>query len=119
MKNIIVEWTGSYPTLCFGEWIIKIDGVRIVDNTEDTILKKDMNTYGNYSNWHFDEDYSEIWEDYTDGLNYENWLQSDTGKSLIELTKRNGFELTSEEIEDLYIKLQQQDFRTGSCGGCI
>ena len=119
MRSIEAEWIGSYPTLCFGEWVIKIDGVRMKDNTEDTILKRDMNTYGDYSNWCFDEDYSEVWKDYTNGLNYADWVKNDPGKALTELLKKNGIELTEDEIKELYNKLQQQDFRSGSCGGCI
>ena len=118
MKTITAEWTGSYPTLCFGEWIIEIDGVRIVDDTEDIILKGNMDTYGEYSKWCFDDDYSEAWNCYMDGLEYDKWIQSETGKELIELIKRNGFDLTDDELEELYFNLQREDFRNGSCGGC-
>ena len=119
VRNITVEWTGKYPTLCFGEWIIEIDGTRIVDDTEDTILKKNMYTFGEYSEWYFDDDYSEVWDYCIDGLKYDKWVQSEPGKPLVELIKRNGFDLTEDEIEELYFKLQREDFRNNSCGGCI
>ena len=31
MKVIKAVWTGEYPNLCRGEWVITIDGVRIED----------------------------------------------------------------------------------------
>lgn len=53
MKEISVEWTGSWPCLCHGEWKLIIDGKDM-----SSILPfqgEDANTHGTYSSWKFDE----------------------------------------------------------------
>ena len=56
MKSIEVEWTGEYPCLCYGKWILKIGG----KDCSKLIPKKlrvhsDMNTFGKYDKWHFED----------------------------------------------------------------
>jgi len=39
-----------------------------------------MGTENQYSSWHFDDNYSECWDDYMDGYPYEQWIVSEKGK---------------------------------------
>lgn len=110
-----VNWTGSYPGLCFGEWIIKYKEKTL--ELPEAIKKNDMGTYGEYESWHF-EDGMEIFESYTDGLNEKAWIE--TNREWIEpLFNRYSIPLTDGVLHEFYTKIQENDFRSGSCGGCI
>ena len=103
-----VEWTGGFPNLCSGEWIIKKDG-KVVDLPEE-VRCESMGTYGTYSTWHF-EDWNEVFENYDDGLGFEEWIKANQWVVEIAPTK-------PEQLE-LYLKISEQDWRHNSCGGCI
>lgn len=103
-----VEWTGSYPNLCSGEWKITYEGKPVKLSKE--LAKDCMNTAGTYSSWHF-EDWSEVFEDYSDGLEFDEWIAANPWVSAITKDK-------PEQME-LYWKIQEKDWRHGSCGGCI
>ncbi len=110
-----IEWTGSYPCLCFGEWVIKYKE-KILELPED-IEKRNMGTYGEYTSWHF-EDWLEVFESYTDGLCEGAWIE--TNIEWIEpLFNRHSIPLTDDVLHEFYTKIQENDFRSGSCGGCI
>ena len=70
-----------------------------------------MYTLGVYSSWHFDSDCIEQFEDYTDGMDFEEWCKDN--ESWIHLICK------SEYYKDLYEAFQQEDWRYESCGGCI
>lgn len=114
MSNWNVEWTGSYPCLCYGEWIIKYKDTKL--ELPEDIKDVSMNTYGEYESWHFDEDYMEVFESYTDGLKFNEWYESNK-EWLNKLF--SDYNIPISELESLYEAIQSQDFRTGSCGGCI
>ena len=102
------EWTGSYPCLCMGEWVLYKDGQEL--DIEIPFQGGDANTYGEYQEWHF-EDWMEVFESYEDGLtaedwwkNYSNWLKTFAPEN---------------EWKDVYYAFAANDFRTSSCGGCI
>jgi hypothetical protein len=114
MNNWEVKWTGEYPCLCYGEWIIKYRNDKL--ELPEDIKGESMNTYGEYESWHFDEDYMEEFDSYEDGLGYKEWVDKNK-EWLTELFNKYNIPLT--ELEDLYKGIQSQDFRTGSCGGCI
>lgn len=104
---VVVEWTGSYPNLCHGEWRLTIGGV---DWTNAIPVEKrytHMNTAGTYSSWHF-EDWQEVFEDYEDGLGFDDWVLENPW---IHDIPANPF--------DLYLSFQAHDWRHGECGGCI
>ena len=103
-----VKWTGRYPNLCSGEWIIYKDGKRVEIPKE--LRNSPMYTYGTYSTWHF-EDRSEVFEDYNDGLGFNDWIKFHTWVKEIAPTVP--------EQEELYLKISDQDWRHNSCGGCI
>lgn len=105
-----VQWTGAWPCLCFGEWIIRKNGVDVSCLMPDEMRHCEMNTAGTYSSWHF-EDWEEVFEDYEDGLECEEWIADNAWIS--ELCDSH------EEMVELFYAIQAQDWRHGSCGGCI
>lgn len=109
-RNITAEWTGCFPCLCFGEWIIRIDG-QPVELPED-VRTSPMHTYGSYDSWSFNDDWSEQWDSYEDGLTFKPWL-AENERWVSELG------LSSEEEHDLFDAISAVDWRHGSCGGCI
>lgn len=109
--NIEVEWTGSWPNLCFGEWIITING-----KTLQGVNNNPMGTYGSYSTWSFGDDWIEEWEEYEDGCYWGDTLPNNLEMAL----RLAGFNPNDENlIESLYEKVQEKDWRHNSCGGCI
>jgi len=127
-RNIEVNWTGAYPALCSGEWEFKIDGVVLKDKScidEDgyyeweSWITKPLNTAKTYQEWHFEENYEAVFEDYEMGLDYFDWIESKEGRSVLYLLNQNGITLTDEEREDLYNKIVESDWQSNSCGGCI
>lgn len=109
-RKITAEWTGRYPCLCSGEWIISIDGEK-VDLPED-IKSSEMGTYGVYSRWHFASYWEEVWEDYEDGLFCDEWIKANSWWI-------SDLHLSNTETVDLYNAVAACDWRHGSCGGCI
>lgn len=118
------EWTGSYPSLCVGEWKLYRRHEEYLDNgtidiwyddisnlIQEYLKLEPMDTLGVYSSWHFDSDYIEQFEDYTDGMNFKEWCKEN--ESWIHLICK------SEYYKDLYEAFQQEDWRYESCGGCI
>lgn len=110
--KIEVKWTGEYPSLCFGEWILKIDGEDMSNKIPEELRDCTMNTYGIYEDWHFDKDYNEIWNSYSDGLKCFEWIENN--KYWLDTISKD----KNTQIK-LYEAFQAEDFRTGSCGGCI
>lgn len=108
--TVSVEWTGSFPCLCHGEWNIVIDGKK-VELPED-IATSPMNTRKEYQRWYFTDDWMDEWETYEDGLTFEPWLDSNR-----EWVDPLG--LSDGEVRDLYEAIRSEDWRHGSCGGCI
>ena len=66
-----------------------------------------MNTAGVYSDWHF-ENWTEVFEDYEDGLEFEEWLVENPW--VLDLPASN---------LDIFVAFSCEDFRPGQCGGCI
>ena len=105
------SWSGSYPCLCSGEWTLKIDGKDVSDKIPEYLRSSSMNTFGTYQSWHF-KNWSEVFENYRDGLEMKDWIEENK-KWLDAIT-------TNEDTQKLiFCAIQEQDFRIGSCGGCI
>lgn len=111
--KIEVLYTGEYPNLCAGYWIIRINDVLIT-----CLLKGDMETYGTYNTWYF-EDWCEKFKKYTDGLKFNEWIESVKGKEVISLIENKNIFLTNDQKKELFNKISEQDWRHNSCGGCI
>ena len=101
-------WTGTYPNLCHGEWILEIDGEDVSHMIPDERRYSHMETEGTYQSWYFDDDYSEQFEDYIDGYNFECWV--DHNPWVLDLPA---------DALSIYLEFQTNDWRHGQCGGCI
>lgn len=110
--NVKAEWSGAYPCLCCGEWSLFINGKNFTKYIPSEKRNNPMDTFNTYQTWYFDEDYMEIFEDYEDGLTCEEWIEEN--KDWL-----NKITTNSDELKTIYEAFKEQDFRTGSCGGCI
>lgn len=111
MVKFEVKWTGAYPSLCFGKWVIKKDGKDLSYLIPEDMKCSSMYTYGTYQKWYFD-DWQEVFEDYKDGLKCDEWI------------KENDYWISKicdnhDEKIMLFNAVSEKDFRIGSCGGCI
>lgn len=111
--RVSVNWTGSYPCLCSGQWEIVVDGIPLTG-----IESNPFHTYGNYASWHFGEDWDEQWEYHNSGLDFDEWFK-ETPNGLRESLQRHGFTITEELMKNLYDCINEVDWQHGSCGGCI
>lgn len=105
------KWSGEYPCLCFGEWKLTVNGEDVSDKIPEELRYCSMNTYGVYQNWHF-EDWLEVFDDYEDGLDCDDWVEEN--KEWL-----NSITISLEVQKEIYYAINRQDFRSGSCGGCI
>ena len=111
--NWKAEWTGSYPNLCSGEWKLWYKGKRVALPPEQ--VGRDMNTLSTYSSWHF-EDWMEVFEDYEDGMDVEEWVGQEWVKKMLD---ENDIPTCRSNAIALYEEINKEDWRHGSCGGCI
>ena len=105
------RWSGSYPNLCHGEWTLKVNGNNVSDLIPKELRDGEMNTYGTYQSWHF-ENWSEVFEDYEDGLACDEWI-AENKYWLDTIANDLGIQ------EEIFHAINSQDWRSGSCGGCI
>lgn len=105
-----VTWTGSYPNLCGGEWIIRYGGVYL--NVPERYKDVSMYTARAYETWYFNEDYIEDWEDNYDGLEEEEWIESNR-EWVTEMFEEKGFEVTESLLSLFFREVNASDFRTG------
>lgn len=111
MANWDIRWTGSYPVLCSGMWEVYKDGEPI-NMRNCPFVDCDANTFGIYQSWHFDDDWIEVFEDYEDGLLINAWIK-EYRDWLMEIDP------SGNDWEVIYNGFRSQDWRRGSCGGCI
>lgn len=104
---VVAEWTGEYPCLCCGEWRLTIGGVDWSNAIPIDKRYSHMNTVGTYQEWHF-EDWQEVFEDYEDGLEFDEWIAENPWVAELPAAP-----------QDVFYAIQAQDFRPGECGGCI
>ena len=109
--NIEARWSGSYPTLCFGHWTLLIDGEDVSEKIPEDLREGSMNTFGTYQSWHF-ENWMEVFESYDDGLLCDEWIE-ENDYWLKDITDDYSVK------EEIYDAFNSEDFRSGSCGGCI
>jgi hypothetical protein len=110
--KVEANWSGSYPCLCSGEWTLFIDGKDVSDKIPKDLKNEPMYTYGMYSRWHFVNGYETEWNNYIDGLECKDWIKEN--KEWL-----NNIMIDKCEQEDIYYAFQLNDWRHGSCGGCI
>ena len=105
------KWSGSYPCLCHGEWTLIVNGKNVNSLIPDELKNSSMGTYGTYQSWHF-EDWNEVFEDYEDGLMCDEWIVENK-YWLDDIT--DDYNIQTE----IFYAISEEDFRHGSCGGCI
>lgn len=106
--DIKATWSGKYPNLCNGKWTL------IINDQDFSYLlngKGEMNTFGEYDSWHF-ENWDEVWETYEDGLNLYEWIEENKEWLTIISDDRDVHEA-------IYNEISSEDWRHNSCGGCI
>lgn len=112
MSEWVAEWSGSYPSLCCGEWTLYHNEEEV--DVSIPFQGYPADTYGEYWEWFFggESGWEEMEEPYEDGFDEADWIQEN-----IEYLK----EVTSDETQypAIYEAFREQDFRYGSCGGCI
>lgn len=112
MYHVEAKWTGSWPCLCSGEWVLMINGENVSHKIPDDLRTDNMGTAGDYQRWYFSKDYEEVWETYSSGLDCKAWIEKN----------RDWLEnITTDPIlqESIFEAFQVSDWRHGSCGGCI
>ena len=109
-RPVTAEWTGCYPNLCSGEWIITIGNEKV--ELPDEVRTSPMWTHGTHNTWTFGKDWEEVWSQYEDGLDFEPWLHENN-------SWLSRLSLSSEEERALYDAISKEDWRHNSCGGCI
>lgn len=72
--EIEVMWTGEWPCLCSGEWILKINGEDKSDLIPDKLRTSPMGTYGTYEKWYFDKHWNDVTKSYKNGLKCDKWI---------------------------------------------
>lgn len=116
MSKLEVKWTGSYPSLCCGKWIIKYNGEEL--KVPEEVVNEEMNTYGEYNSWYFDDNMCEQDNYYIDGLDCGEWTDSNMDW-IVKMFEEKDIDVTAGLLDKLFEKIQEEDFRSGSCGGCI
>ena len=102
----------SYPTFCYGEWIITINGIKL-----EGLDTNNFNTYGTYQQWKFVN-----WIEVETGSTQPEWIEyakKENPNKLITALQNAGFEVTDELLGQLYGGINSCDWIHGSCGGCI
>lgn len=117
--KIDVEWTGQYPSLCCGSWIIEIDGKRLKNlenNPFDT--KKEYNFW----KWSESDEWDTIRYSEVQGLDLGEWVDCVKYNNLNNLRDSlisAGFKITNELLIELFENINIEDFQMHTCGGCI
>lgn len=133
------EWTGEFPNLCMGHWRLFKDGsevknvripfngyIEITDENagqfeDDDVLRgfvaetfggECAETEGVYSFYTFDNCWNDESHSYSDGFDCESWC--DEYSEWLSQIDPEGT-----EREAIFKAFQKNDWRRGSCGGCL
>ena len=109
--KVEAKWTGKYPNLCSGWWILKVNNKDVSYLIPKDLRTSPMNTYGEHKSFHFNK-WEEIWNSYEDGLDCEDWIEENQNW-LNKITTDHSVQV------DIYYAINSQDWRYGECGGCI
>lgn len=106
-----VNWSGSWPCLCHGEWTIKKNGADVSDFIPEDLRHDEMRTKNVYPQWYFDDNWCDQWEYREFGLDENDWIKENEWiKDICD---------TREEMTELYAAIRENDWVHSSCGGCI
>lgn len=104
------RWTAKGSNLCLGHWEITYYEQQIELADEQRV--HDMGTYGIYSYIYPDD------EDFAEGVHEEAWVAKNN-KWLTELFNKYGIPVDESHMHWFYQAVNMNDWRCGSCGGCI
>lgn len=106
----IARWTAKGNNLCLGHWEISYLGKPL--QLKPGIGQNDMGTYAIYSFIDPDD------EMFAEGLHEDEWIIENSGW-LTELFDRHDIPAREDNMRALYRAVNLQDWRCGSCGGCL
>ena len=105
------NWSGRYPTKCFGKWTLEVNGVDVSMYIPAELRRDSMNTYRTYQRWYF-KNWLEEFEDYEDGLMRDEWIAEN----------KYWLDVITNDINiqmEIFYAINEKDWRHGECGGCI
>ena len=105
-----VSWSAKGNTLCLGHWEISYLDLPVV--LPRARRDQDMGTENIYN--YLDPDY----ELYREGLNEDDWIVENI-EWLSDMFIEHNIPLEEEIIRAFYQAVNKEDWRCGSCGGCI
>ncbi len=104
------RWTARGNNLCLGHWEISYCGQPL--QLAPGRRQNDMGTYGIYSYIYPDDDvFAEGQAEDAWIINHADWLTT--------LLAQHGIPADEEHLRAFYRAVNVQDWRCGSCGGCI
>jgi hypothetical protein len=112
MATVEAKWSGKWPCLCHGKWTLIVDGVDVSDKIPEELRDSPMNTYGEYRNFRFTEDWEVEWYSYCSGLEVEGWIEENLNWLKTITTDKS-------TMQQIYYEINSKDFQYGCCGGCI
>lgn len=116
--DVSASWSGSYPTLCYGEWEIIINGIEL-QNLEN----ENFETFGEYGQWRMTIDWEDEFYTVEEGNTKHEWIdmvRKENTNNLITSLTDAGFDPNDDKIlSALYEAINCVDWIHFSCGGCI
>ncbi|WP_395344467.1 hypothetical protein PN836_006790 [Ningiella sp. W23] len=104
------NWTAKGHTLCLGHWEISYHSLPLC--LPSNAKEMHMDTYGIFS-WLFPDD-----EDCAEGLPLEQWIEAKSDW-LFDVFDQHQIPIDEKHISWFYEAVSKQDWRCGSCGGCL
>lgn len=108
--KFFARWTAKGSNLCLGHWEITYEGVPMV--LPAAIRQNDMGTYAIYSFFDPDDDM------FAEGLREDDWIIENAGW-LADLFESHDIPVSEDNMRAFFRAVTAQDWRCGSCGGCI
>ena len=104
------SWSAKGHTLCLGHWEVFYNGMEVM--LPPKVKENHMDTFGIFS-FLFPDD-----EDYAEGLGEADWIDKNV-EWLLEVFQQHQIPFDAQHLTWFYHAVNQQDWRCGSCGGCI
>lgn len=104
------RWTATGNNICLGQWEIGYQGRPL--ELGAAFHEKDMGTFGIYS-YIFPDD-----EEFAEGLREDDWILANA-EWLADLFAAHDIPIDEAHMRWLYQAINPQDWRCGSCGGCL
>lgn len=106
----VANWSAKGHTLCLGHWIITYQGLPLALPSKQA--DNHMHTFGIFS-WLDPDD-----EDYAEGLLEPQWIEKNA-EWLLTVFDLHHIEFDESHLHWFYEAVNVDDWRCGSCGGCI